>query len=432
MPMSNDKASAIAEWKSGWSLVLAASVGFSFFSIMLAATGIFMKPLQAEFGWNRTLLSAGPSIATVGTAILAPFYGLLIDWFGARRVVLPGLVLTIAAICAFSLADGTRTQWLALWVAFGLVAGSIKSTAWTSAVLGVFKKSRGLALGLTLSGTAVASIVIPPLCLWLIKSFGWRESFVWLGVGWGGLTLLLCFFLFFDAHDQAAKRQKANPATAAETAPEGVQLEGLTRRQALFDSALWRVGISNFVVMAMTQGLAIHLFLILTEAGVSEYRAAFLSSLSGFAGIAGKLVTGVLLDQYRPNWIGGVTLGAAALSFLFLIDGMNSPVAIVIAMLVNGYAAGTKTQITGFLTASYGGMRNFGLIYGVMAALMALAAAGGPLLAGRIYDLYGNYGPFLMAGTIGCALGGLLMISMPSYPAWARKPAKAEAKTPLP
>lgn len=54
-------------------------------------------------------------------------------------------------------------------------------------------------------------------------------------------------------------------------------------------------------------------------------------------------------------------------------------------MLVNGDAAGTKTQITTFLAASYGGMRHFGVIYGVMAPLMALASGVVPLVAGLIY-----------------------------------------------
>jgi predicted MFS family arabinose efflux permease len=95
--------------------------------------------------------------------------------------------------------------------------------------------------------------------------------------------------------------------------------------------------------MVLTQGLLAHLIPILTDAGVSRTRAALLASLSGVAGIAGKLITGVLLDRFRPNWIGGLTLGAAALTFLFLMDGLNSPAAIVFALMVNGYAAGTKT-----------------------------------------------------------------------------------------
>ena len=96
-------------------------------------------------------------------------------------------------------------------------------------------------------------------------------------------------------------------------------------------------------------------------------------------------------------------------------------------MLVNGYAAGTKTQITGLLTANYGGMRNFGKIYGVMAALMAAAAGIGPLLAGRIYDTSGGYGPFLLTGAAGCVLGGLIMISLPGYPSWHARETKLAA-----
>jgi predicted MFS family arabinose efflux permease len=413
----SEKLSAAAEWKSGWTLVLAASVGFSFFSIMLAATGLFMEPLAKEFHWSRTLLSSGPSIATTITAILSPFFGVLIDRYGSRPIVLPGLVLTTLSIAAFGLANGSAVQWVMLWVLFGVVAVCIKSTAWTAAVLGIFKQSRGLALGLTLSGTAVAQTAVPPLANWLIESFGWRGAYVWMGFGWGGITMLLCLLFFFDARDRAAAKAAAEPAAPTEPA----ELTGLTPKEALRDSALWRVGISNFVVMVLTIGLAIHLFPILTEAGVSRANAAWLTSLGGIAGIVGKLVTGFLLDRYRPNWIGGITLGVTALCFLLLMEGVRSPTLIIFAMLVNGYAAGTKTQITGFLTASYGGMKNFGVIYGVMAALMALASGLGPMVAGLIYDLSGGYGPFLAAGAVGCALGGVLMISLPGYPVWQKR-----------
>jgi MFS family permease len=66
-------------------------------------------------------------------------------------------------------------------------------------------------------------------------------------------------------------------------------------------------------------------------------------------------------------------------------------------------------------------MRNFGKIYGVMAALMAAAAGIGPLIAGIIYDQFGGYGPFLALGAAGCVLGGILMISLPAYPAWGEQ-----------
>jgi predicted MFS family arabinose efflux permease len=421
--VSANTASANQEWRSSWTLVLAASLGFSFFSVMLASTGLFMGPLGKEFGWSRTLLSSGPSIATFMTGLLGPFFGMMVDRFGTRRLALPGLVLTMISICAFSLVNGSQAQWLALWIVFGIVSVSIKSTAWTTAVVGVFEKSRGLALGLTLAGTAVAASVVPPLGNFLITEFGWRAAFVWLALGWGGITLLVCLLFLFDVRDRAAGKRKTDeraglaPANTAST----IELPGLTGSEAWRDSALWRLAISNFLVMVLTIGLAIHLFPILTEAGVSRANAAWLTGFGGIAGILGKLVTGVLLDRFRPNWVGGITLGAAALAFALLLYGIRSPTLIFVALLVNGYAAGTKIQITGFLTAGYAGMKNFGAIYGVMSSLMALASGLGPLVAGLIYDHFGGYSLFLQAGTVGCALGGLLIISMPAYPDWEKR-----------
>lgn len=406
----------MTEWKAGWTLVLAASVGFSFFSVMLGAMGLFIEPLSNEFGWSRTLVSSGVSVATITTALLSPVIGILLDRFGTRRVALPGVVLTIATITAFSLTNGSPTQWIALWVVFGITSSMIKSTPWTTAVVGVFEKSRGLALGLTLSGTAVAAAVIPPLGNWLIEQFGWRAAYVWLAFGWGGITLILCLLFFFDVHDREAKRRAKEGAEKTKKAI--VDLPGLAVPQAIRNSALWRLAISNFIVMLLTIGLAFHLFPILTEAGVSRTNAAWLLSLGGVAGIVGKLVSGVLLDRFRPNWIGGLTLGAAGLAFVLLMQGISSPVLIVIAMLVNGYAAGTKTQIVGFLTAGYAGMKNFGLIYGTMSALLALASGLGPTVAGAVYDLTGGYEPFLVAGAIGCFLGGVIMLTLPRYPDW--------------
>jgi len=314
---------------------------------MLSSTGLFMEPLTKAFGWSRSVLSAGVSVATITTAVLSPFVGVLIDRYGSRRLVLPGTILTIAAISAFALLNGSVVQWMVLWLLFGVASVSIKSTAWTASVLGVFQRSRGLALGLTLAGTAVAQTAVPPLGNYLITAFGWRAAFVLIAVGWGAITFVLAWRWFYDAHDQ-----RPDPATLTDAEKEPAPaLTGLSRQEAMRDSALWRVGISNFVVMALTMGLGVHLFPILTEAGVPRTQAAWMMSLMGLAGIAGKLVTGHLLDRFRPNWIGGVTLGACALAFLLLMYGIHSPALILVALVINGYAAGTKTQITGFLTA---------------------------------------------------------------------------------
>lgn len=408
------KSTAAEEWKSGWPVVLASFFGFSFFSIMTGSLSIFMDPLAREFGWSKTLISGGLSLSTIVTAILSPFFGILIDRFGSRRVALPGLVTTIFAIAAFSLANGSVAQWLGLWVVYAFISIAVKTTVWTAAVAGVFDAGRGLALGITLAGTAVTQTVLPPLAQWLIGEVGWRMAYVWLAFGWGGLTFVLCWIFLNDPRD----RKAAPPAERADVAGASPEFPGLTIAEARRDTALWRIAISTFILMTLTAGLMVHQISILAEAGVARANAAWLASLAGVASIIGKLITGMLLDRFRANWVGGLTLGCTALAFGLLIDGVHSPALIVLAMLVNGYSAGSKLQICSYLTARYGGMRHFGTIFGVMTSLIVLGTGAGPMIAGLTYDFVGGYSPFLLGGTIGCVFSGFLFLTLPAYPEW--------------
>ena len=123
-------------------------------------------------------------------------------------------------------------------------------------------------------------------------------------------------------------------------------------------------------------------------------------------------------------------LVSAAIAFALLLEPLRTPTLIVVAMVIIGYASGTKLQICGYLTTRYGGMRNFGKIFGTMASIIALGTGLGPVLGGFVYDLYGSYAPFLVAGMAGSLLSGLLIFGLGRYPEWeqdARAAAPAEA-----
>lgn len=419
--MSDNPAAAAREWKRGWTLVLAAAVGFSFMSVMTTAMGAFIGPLGDEFGWSRTVLSLGMPIAGILSVLFSPFVGVFIDRYGSRRLALPGLVAMIVATCAFATANGSVTQWVALWLFYAVASLAVTISVWTAAVAGAFSAGRGLAIGLTLSGTAVAQGVTPAIATWLIADFGWRLAYVILGCTWGGVALVLCLLFFRDVRGRVATA----PATGQEQADVRL-LEGLTVAQAWRDPGLWRIAISTFVLMILTIGLLIHQIPIMTEAGVSRENAAWLVMLSGAAGIAGKLMTGWLIDRYSANWVGAITLGVAGFAFAMLIDGVRTMELIVLAMLINGYSAGTKLQICSYLTAKYAGLRNFGKIFGAMGSLIALGSSLGPLLAGMVYDLTQSYDVFLIVGAVGCIACGALILTLPGYPVWGAGKAGSE------
>jgi MFS family permease len=74
------------------------------------------------------------------------------------------------------------------------------------------------------------------------------------------------------------------------------------------------------------------------------------------------------------------------------------------------------------MTTRFAGLKNFGKIFGMMAAVNALGSALGPWLAGRIYDLTGSYSIFLVAGIVGSLISGLLIVTLPRYPSFTSEP----------
>jgi MFS family permease len=413
---SSASESSLGEWKASWTLVLASFIGFLLHSMPISALSAYIGPLEAEFGWSRTFISGGITVGSGVSALLMPVVGAMADRFGSRRVVLPGIVLSALSWALIALITGEQWQWLSLFLFHAIFNVMIGAVLWTTAVAGSFKTSQGMALGITLAGATGAHTVVPALTVALIDGFGWRMASVLLAAGLGLLAYVLCHLFFFD------RRDRLRIATAAGKAPvaaDSIELPGLTLREAAFDTALWRIGVSILLIMALTIGFLVHQIEILSAVGVTRSTAAWLAGLSGAMGIVGKLATGWLLDRYRGDVVGGVTMAAAGIAFAMLIATGGSALLIVLAMLVNGYTAGAKLQVASYLTVRYAGLRNFGKIYGFISALVAAGAAIGPLVAGLFYDLTGSYVQFLVASAIGMGVSALLLISLPRYPDWS-------------
>ncbi len=410
-PVLSNASTSAGEWKRGWPIVLTSAMGISFLSVVMGSLGTFIEPLTVEFGWSRATLTMGMVIAGLFVLLLSPFAGSLVDRFGPRRMALPGVCLMTLATAAFGLANGSVVQWICLWTLYGFAHISMMMSIWTGAVTRVFDKGRGLALGLALAGSAVGQTIIPSLATWLIDVVGWRQAYLVLGVSWGGITLPLCWLFLRGSSGQPRRRVREQTA-------EGMEREGLTIAQAWRDHGLWSIAIATLLVMLMTQALSVHQIPLMTEAGLTRTTAAFLAGLAGIASFAGNVITGWLMDRYRANWVGGLTLGVLAMAFVLLLDGVRTPALIFIAMLISGYSAGTKLQICGYLTSRYGGLRNYGAIFGLMGSLIAVGGALGPFLGGLLYDLSGSYTAFVIIGMIGCGIAGLLILSLPRCPVW--------------
>jgi predicted MFS family arabinose efflux permease len=394
-------------------MVMAAMVGMSFYSMFTYSFGVFIEPLQHEFGWSRANISIGYSIYAISPVILGPFMGALIDLIGSRKIAIWGVVLSALAFGAFSLNDGRFGMWLALWGCLSLTAVLVKTTVWGAAISSLFATSRGLALAAMLSGSAIAQSVAPVVGNWLIAHHGWRAAYQAIALGWGGLTLVLVLLCFFDARDIGQGKQ-AGPSTGPDYDPTA--LTGLSVREAIRSSAILRIGGANLIMSLLGSGLTVHLFEVLVGTGLSRGTVGEILIVQGIVGIAGKFITGWLLDRYHGSWIPFTSFAVQALGYALLLAARQSPVMALLAVIAMGYSAGSSLQATTYLCSRYAGLRNFGKIYGTMGSMLMLGAAIGPIIAGRVFDVAGSYQPLLIVGVPVVLIGSAMMIRLGPYP----------------
>src|SRR3954454_15675322 len=89
----------------GWWIVLVAAVGLSmsYGPIVSFTFGVFFKPLSQEFGWSRSQVSLAFSLSLLVLSLVLPVIGRLVDRFGARKVIVPSVLLFGLGLMSFAL-----------------------------------------------------------------------------------------------------------------------------------------------------------------------------------------------------------------------------------------------------------------------------------------------------------------------------------------
>jgi predicted MFS family arabinose efflux permease len=271
-----------------------------------------------------------------------------------------------------------------------------------------------------LSGTALGQ-ASPILANWLIEEFGWRMAYVWLGLGWGGIAFLVILFFFFDARD--SHRRSATPAKQTAVLP------GLTGAEAWRDSRIWRIAIANVIMTFIGGGIAVHLVPILTETGASRSTAVAIAATGGIASIAGKLLAGVVLDRVQSSLIPFASFALLAVGYFLLLDWFDSNLALTLGVLTIGFGGGAGFQITTYLVSRYGGLKNFGKIYGAISSAIMLGTSLGPLASGLLFDITGSYELLLIAGIPAVLVAATMFLGLGPYPDFKTAPEPDERRS---
>ena len=157
-----------AQFRNPWWIVLGSVLGLIVgnVTVLQFSTSVLMKPIMAEFGWNRSVLSAAVMIGSLCSAIATPLVGRLIDRHGVKRVTLASITLFALSIAAMALSPGVAAVFIGMFSVLGLFSAGQAPLPYAKSIAAVFDRKRGLAMGIAMTGVGLGTALIP----------GWRSS----------------------------------------------------------------------------------------------------------------------------------------------------------------------------------------------------------------------------------------------------------------
>jgi sugar phosphate permease len=377
-----------------------------------ATPGVLMLPLEDEFGWNRTAISAAVAINIALFGLLGPFAASLMDRWGVRRVILGAVALLGISV---ALTTRMRSQWefTLLW---GILVGT--GTGVTSMVLAAiiasrwFEERRGLVLGILSAANATGQLIFLPTLASLVAERGWRAAALLVAAAASVVFLLVLIFMRDRPEDVGLLRYGQRPDAATTAGPALAPLAAL--RRGFETPAFWVLAGTFFVCGASTNGLiGTHLIAACHDYGIAPVRSAQLLAMMGIFDIIGTTASGWLTDRYSSRHLlfGYYTLRGISLLFLPLTL-QNGAGGLAWFAVFYGLDWIATVPPTVRLTSEAFGRENTGVIYGWISASHQLGASMAAFGAGAIRTVLGDYRlAFWCAGTL-CVIAGASFLTI--------------------
>jgi MFS family permease len=405
----------------GWAMV-----GVTFLTALITAgtvgaPGVFIVPLQHEFGWTTAEISSALSIRFILFGLMAPFAAALLNRYGLRNVTLSALLIVASALVASLL----MTKVWHLMLLWGVVIGV--GTGMTALVLGAtvaarwFSARRGLVVGILTASVATGQLIFLPLLAGITERMGWRIalSLVCVMLALAALAVLM---VMRDRPSDVGLRPFGDegtqplPAPPPNTAPIMAAALG-TLRDAAKTRVFWILFATFFICGASTNGLIqVHLIPMCLDFGIPQVQAAGLLAAMGVFDFFGTIVSGWLSDRYDNRWLLFWYYGLRGLSLLLLPFTDFSFYGLSLFAMFYGLDWIATVPPTVRLTAQRFGPERANLVFGWIFAGHQLGAASAAFGAGLSRTALATYLPaFFIAGAL-CVAAALIVLAIARVP----------------
>lgn len=401
----------------GWAMIAVTFVTALVSAAAVGAPGVFIVPLQKEFGWSTAEISSAMSIRFVLFGLMAPFAAALMNRYGLRNVTLTALLIVVASLI-LSLGMTQLWQLVALW---GFAVGV--GTGMTALVLGAtvasrwFKERRGLVIGILTASAATGQLIFLPILAGITAQAGWRWALalmcVMLGIAAIGVLLVMR-----DRPSDLDLRPFGDtgtdplPAPPPSNAPIMAAALGALR-DAAKTKVFWILFATFFICGASTNGLVqVHLIPMCLDFGIPEMQAAGLLAAMGVFDFVGTIASGWLSDRYDNRYLLFWYYGLRGLSLLALPFTDFTFYGLSLFALFYGLDWIATVPPTVRLTAARFGAERAGLVFGWIFAGHQLGAATAAFGAGLSRTVLLSYLPAFFAAGALCIIAAVIVLAI--------------------
>jgi MFS family permease len=362
------------------------------------AFGILFKPILGELGVGRSTLALAATASLLVNAAGQPAFGVLVDRFGPRRVILASMALMTVGTALVSRVD-EPWQFILLYgvvvavgyTGCGILPVSVHVGRW-------FPGERGLVTAVAASGFSFGHLAFTQVAAHVAATVGWRQTYLLMAAALAGSVGVFLFALrdapapVGPGTPRACAPPRQDPAREARPTPPS-----LDRRTALRTPAFWALTAGlmgcGFTDFLMTTHLAAHAVDLGLTAGV----AANAVSLWAAANVLGILAAGTVATRIGARSALVLTYGLRAAAFFYL-PLVRDPWHLYLFAVLFGATFFTTAPLSSTLVGQLFGPRHHGAIFGAANLFHHSAGALGSFAGGLVFDLAGSYRPmFLLA-----------------------------------
>ena len=396
-------------WHYAWVIVVIIAGMQIVGSSIRMAFGVFIDPLQAQFGWSQGGIGFAYAICSMVSAVVAPWAGNLGDRFGAKKSMLVGIFVYLIGMLATAFVKDLWQFWLTYGVILG-IAQAIFLVPLIPAAMIWFRRHLGLAMGLIMASWGIGPALATPLVAFMIQTFGWSVAFVSIGIA-STLIMLALVSVFknrpADVGGLAYGTFKGDPPLSDKLPPAILldEFKGHMRKTA----AYWNMSSIHFLGCVGHAVILIWIIPMATSKGMSAIDASLIFTLFSAVSIVTRLTTPVLCERLGVRTV---------MTFFYILQG--APVLLLIFSSMDGvflifavsFGVGYGGETGGFpiLNRKYFGHAPMGGAHGFQMLGAGIGMALGGWVGGPVFDIFDSYNAAFAISVVASLAGAISII----------------------